>query len=231
MPTVFITGANRGIGLELARVYAATGAKVIACARQPAKADALRALAQGHDIEIETLDVTSDSALSQLAQKRAGTPIDILINNAGQGDPGPGGGDLLSLDYERFNALIAVNAFAPLKVASALYPNVRAGKVKKIITVSSRLGSIGLNGDGALPTYRASKAMLNQLMRSLAARARKDGIAVMVVHPGWVRTAMGGKQASLGPAESAAALKTIIDDLDLAHTGTFMNYDGEVLPW
>jgi len=231
MPTVFITGASRGIGLELARIYAKDGAKVIACARNPARADALRALAREDNVEIEPLDVTSDTALSALPGRLGKTAIDILINNAGLGDPGPAGGDLLALDYKRFEELITVNALAPLKVAAALYPNIKAGQAKKIVTVSSRLGSIGLNVDGALPTYRASKAMVNQLMRSLAARAKRDAIAVMVVHPGWVRTDMGGAQASLSPTESATALKRIISDLDLAHTGSFVNYDGDVLPW
>jgi NAD(P)-dependent dehydrogenase (short-subunit alcohol dehydrogenase family) len=222
--TVLITGANRGIGLEYARQFEAKGYTVIGTARQPDEATELKALGA----RVEALDVTDATSVAALAKRLDGVPIDVLINNAGIGDRGDT--DVLTTDPALFERTLAVNTIGPLRVTQALLPNLRAGTRKHIVNMSSRLGSIALN-NGNYPAYRASKAALNQVNRSLSIELGKQGFVVVVVHPGWVRTEMGGAEAPLLPDESVRGLVALIERLEASNNGGFYDYLGQEIPW
>lgn len=223
MATVLITGANRGIGLELARQYAARGDSVIAACRQAS--DALRAT--GARIE-EGVDVTDPAALAALASRLGPLRIDLLWLNAGQLSREQGD----TLDEAAFAAMrqqFEVNTLGPLRTAQALSTNL--GEGSKIALISSRMGSIADNESGGYYGYRASKAAANAVGRSLAIDLKPRGIGVFLLHPGWVATDMGGPRATMPPAESAASLITRLDALGFAQTGSFWHASGEALPW
>lgn len=222
--TVLITGANRGLGLEYARQFKAKGYAVIGTARNPGEAAELAAL----DVQVEALDVTDAASVAALAKRLDGVPIDVLINNAGIGDRDDT--SILATDFAMFERTLAVNTLGPLRVTQALLPNLRAGGRKHIVNMSSRLGSITLN-NGNYPAYRASKAALNQVNRNLSIELGKQGFVVVVVHPGWVRTEMGGAEAPLLPEESVRGLVKLIERLSASDNGRFYDYLGEELPW
>jgi NAD(P)-dependent dehydrogenase (short-subunit alcohol dehydrogenase family) len=222
--TVLITGANRGIGLEYARQFEAKGYTVIGTARQPDEAAELKALG----VRVEALDVTDAASVAAMAKRLDGVPIDILINNAGIGDRNDA--SILTTDFALFERTLAVNTLGPLRVTQALLPNLRAGARKHIVNMSSRLGSIALN-NGNYAAYRASKAALNQVNRSLSIELGKQGFVVVVVHPGWVRTEMGGAEAPLLADESVRGLVALIDRLSASDNGRFYDYLGAELPW
>ncbi len=229
MTTVLITGANRGIGLEFARQYAADGAEIIACCREPAKADALNALAKSSpNVRIAALDVTNSNSIAALAQDLKGTPIDILINNAGVGGPRERAQGIIPA--ETWLKIFAVNSVAPVAVAIALHGNLMAGKDKKLVTITSQLGSIANHGGGAYP-YHASKAAVNSFMRGLAREWARDGISVGIFHPGWVQTDMGGTNAPVTPPQSVSGLRAQIAKLSLPNSGTFRDYTGKEIAW
>ena len=227
MTTVLITGANRGIGLELVRHYAADGARVMACCRNPQSAEALRDVISESDgrVTVHQLDVTSAEAVQALKNELDETPIDILINNAGVS-----AGHTGEVDYDVWEEAFRVNSIAPYRVSTAFRTNLAAGIDKKLATISSQLGSIA-NNSGGYTAYRASKTAVNQVMKGLSHEYRGDGIAVILLHPGWVRTDMGGPQAPVSPEESAAGLKRVIEALSLDSTGKFIDFQGRELPW
>lgn len=225
MPTLLITGANRGIGLNLARLYAADGWRVIATCRNPDNAIALKELSK---VAIEPLDVSDDAAVDCLAEKIAGTPVDLLINNAGiYGNPDPA---LTVTDYADYLEVFRVNAVAPVKLTLAFLPHLKAAQTAKIATISSRKGSMSLS-DGGNYAYRASKAAINAAMHSIALDLKPSRLTCILLHPGWVKTDMGGANADIDVATSSAGLKTVIDKSSLADTGKFFNYDGQEIPW
>jgi NAD(P)-dependent dehydrogenase (short-subunit alcohol dehydrogenase family) len=225
MPTILITGANRGIGLELTKCYAADGWTVIAACRAPQGATALKAV---RGITVEGLDVTDYAAVDALAQKYAGTAIDLLLNNAGI--YGNRDGALTVSDFDTYLQVLQVNSVAPMKMALAFLPHLKAAKTAKIATISSRMGSIQL-GSGGSYAYRASKAAINAGMHNLALDLKSAGISVVTLHPGWVKTDMGGAGADIDVATSGAGLKGVIDGLTLKDSGKFLNYDGSEIPW
>lgn len=226
MPTLLITGANRGIGLELTRQYAAEGWNVIACARNPEQAKELKALSGR--VTIEALDVTDCGAVDRLAEKYKDQAIDLLINNAGiYGTRNP---PLAIADYNEYLKVLQVNAVAPMKVALAMMPALKRAKGAKIATVSSRMGSIASSGGGSY-VYRASKAAINAAMHSLALDLKPSGIACILLHPGWVKTDMGGSGADITPQVSASGIKAVITRVRPEDTGCFFNYDGSEIPW
>jgi NAD(P)-dependent dehydrogenase (short-subunit alcohol dehydrogenase family) len=244
MPTLLVTGANRGLGLEFARQYAADGWRVLACTRAPAAASELQELAAGSaagsaGLEVLALDVGDPDAIAALARRLSGTPVDVLLNNAGVFGPKPGADQDLRqqfghLDPAVLEDLYRVNAIAPLRMAEAFVEHVAASGQKKIATISSSVGSIGQarsKGEGGLYAYRMSKAAVNMAMAALASDVAPRGISVGVYCPGWVRTAMGGPRAPLTPAESIAGLRARIAELDAARSGRFYLYDGTELPW
>jgi NAD(P)-dependent dehydrogenase (short-subunit alcohol dehydrogenase family) len=226
MPTVLITGANRGIGLALAQQYAADGWKVIATARDKAKASELSRLP---GVRVESLEVADDEAISALARTLQGEAIDVLFNNAGIA--GREAATLGSIDSAVWAETLRVNVIAPIKVAEAFAEHVAASRQKKMAFVSSQLGSIEWNTTGGRYSYNSSKAALNMAARSLSVDLRPRGIAVGLLHPGHVRTDMGGASAPVLPDDSAAGMRKVVDGLTLARTGGFFNYDGSSIPW
>ena len=229
MTTVLITGANRGIGLEFVRQYAADGADVIACSRAPARADALNALVKtARNVRVAALDVADPASVKALKADLGAAPIDILINNAGVGGPRARAQGII--DAKGWLEIFAVNSVAPVTVAVAFHDNLKAGKEKKLVTITSQLGSIANHGGGAYP-YHASKAAVNSFMHGLAKEWAGDGIAVGLFHPGWVQTDMGGSAAPVTPAQSVAGLRARIAELSSANSGSFRDYTGRELPW
>jgi NAD(P)-dependent dehydrogenase (short-subunit alcohol dehydrogenase family) len=223
-PTVLVTGANRGIGLEYARQFHAKGYRVIGTARDPAEATELAKVSD----RVEALDVTDAASVAALAQRLKGVPIDILVNNAGMFDRRDTAVE--KVDFETMEQTFAVNTLGPLRMVQALLPNLRAGQRKLIVNMSSQLGSIG-NSTGEWYAYRASKAALNQINRSLSVELGKEGFRSVVLHPGWVRTDMGGEQATYTPEESVAGLITVIEGLGPDDNGRFLDFRGQPIPW
>lgn len=226
MPTLLITGANRGIGLEFVKQYAADGWDIIAYCRDPKEAKELQAI-KGK-VTVEALDVTDYAAVDTLAQKYAERAIDLLINNAGiYGTRNPA----LSIgDPDVYLKVLQVNSVAPMKVALAFLPALKRAKQAKIATISSRMGSVGL-GTGGSYVYRASKAAINAAMHNLAIDLKNDGITCIVLHPGWVKTDMGGAGADITAETSVTGLRQTIAHAELDDTGKFFNYDGSEIPW
>jgi NAD(P)-dependent dehydrogenase (short-subunit alcohol dehydrogenase family) len=223
-PSVLITGANRGIGLELARQYSAAGWHVIGTARQPGTAAELRAVGA----EVLQLDVTDQASVDRLARDLAGQPLDILINNAGIQSLM---WTLDDIDIEAFKRTLDVNTLGPVRVTRALLPNLRSGELRKIVNVTTNLSSIAGNTEGGFYGYRESKAALNMFTRSLAAELGTEGFICIVLHPGWVKTDMGGAQAPLNVRESVEGMRRVIEALSFADNGSFWTYAGEPMPW
>jgi NAD(P)-dependent dehydrogenase (short-subunit alcohol dehydrogenase family) len=233
MPTILITGANRGLGLEFARQYAADGWRVLAACREPKSATALAALPGA--IDVFALEVTDFSSIESLAAELKGTPIDVLLNNAGQFGPrllksGERGQAFGHIDYDEWMRILRVNTFAPVKMAEAFIAHVVASGQKKIVAITSTMGSIA-STEGGYYIYRTSKAALNMAMASLAKDVAARGVAVAVYCPGWVKTDMGGSMADIEPEVSIAGLRGRIGELSLAASGIFRRYDGDAIPW
>ncbi len=235
-PTVFITGANRGIGLEFARQYAADGWRVIATCRTPAAARELNALAEAHDnLVVEQLDVTDHARIAALAEQLKEQPIDLLLNNAAMLGELPEQ-TFGSLSYDAFQQVMAVNVFGPLRLAEALVEQVAVSEQKKIVALTSGLGSMTLTTRmGRFYNYRSSKAALNMAMRALRADLRKRGIVVGLISPGMVQTRMLAASGYRGPAltsaESVSGMRAVIAAMNSADDGVIINHDGEVIPW
>ncbi len=226
MPSVLITGANRGIGLELARQYAGLGWRVLACCRNPSGANALAGL--GKNVEVLPLDVTDEAQIAALARRLDGQAIDILLNNAGIHGGEQSFGANEPADWLR---VFHVNCVAPLRLTEALVEHVARSDQRKVIAITSRMGSIGDHPGGGDYSYRSSKAALNMAMVSAAADLKPRGIAIGLLHPGWVKTDMGGQGAPVSREASATGIRQVIDALDLSRTGGFWDYQGKVLPW
>ena len=227
MPSVLITGANRGLGLEFTHQYAADGWRVFAACRDPAGARDLAAV-EG-DVSAETLDVDDGPQVAALANKLSGQPIDVLINNAGIYGPKDVTRD--TVVYDAWGQVFRTNAMSPLAVSAAFAANVAQGGQKKIITLSSIMGSIAENVSSGDFIYRSSKAAVNAVMKSLAGDLKSEGITVAVLHPGWVRTDMGGPDAAIEAPESVTGMRAVIAGLKESDSGRFLNYDGTEIPW
>jgi NAD(P)-dependent dehydrogenase (short-subunit alcohol dehydrogenase family) len=222
--TILVTGAGRGVGLALVHVLTHSGHTVIGTLRSPKESDALRALGA----EIETVDVADDASIEALGERLKGRAIDVLVNNAGVGSEQSRLRDATGPDLHR---VFQINAFAPVLVTKALMPSLRAGQRRVVMNVTSQLGSIANNNGGSSYPYRASKAALNQLTKSMAVELGPDGFTCFVVHPGWVKTDMGGPGAPLTPEESAAALADRIEKAGAGVNGKFLKYDGTEMAW
>ena len=226
MPTALITGCNRGIGLEFARQYAADGWRVFATCRNPRAARELAAISG--DVKIHELNVVDDRQVKALAKSLAGEPIDLLINNAGIGGPDAEFGKTPADDWLE---VLRVNTIAPLHVAEQFIGNLEAGQRKLIVNITSKMGSIADNSGGGSYIYRTSKAALNMVAKSMAQDLKGRRMIVVVFHPGWVKTDMGGPQALIPPKASVAGMRAKIAALTPADSGKFFNYDGQPLPW
>ena len=225
MPSLLITGANRGIGLALLRGFAADGWRIHACCRQPDKAKDLKAVAG--DISLHRVDVTDGLRVASLARELADEAIDLLINNAGIYGPRAGFGET---DFDDWLKVLSVNTLAPLRLVERFVEHVGRSDHKLVVNVSSRMGSISQNSGGAY-IYRSSKAALNAVAKGLAADLAARGITVVAVHPGWVQTDMGGAEADISAEESAGGLRRVIDGLTPEDSGRFLNHDGTEIPW
>ena len=228
--TILITGANRGIGLELTRQYASNGWHVIACCRHPDSADALHALKAEHgQVSIYALDVSDTHQIKALARELSGQPIDILFNNAGI--YGPSDAVFGNTDEERWLECFRVNTIAPMKIMEAFVEHVAASQKKIIATMSSKMGSMEDNGSGGSYIYRSSKAAVNAVMKSASIDLQPRGIRVAILHPGWVLTDMGGPNAEITVTESVKHLRSILDNLNPETSGSFFDIDGSIIPW
>jgi NAD(P)-dependent dehydrogenase (short-subunit alcohol dehydrogenase family) len=227
MITVLITGANRGIGLALATAYIARGDRVIAMVRDPFRVPDILKTAPREQAVIIGMEVTDERSVARAAASLK-EPIDILINNAGI--MGPERQAALDMDFAGFAQTLAVNTVAPLRVAQAFLPLVKRSSNPRIVTVSSQMGALSGARDGTV-AYRASKAAVNKVMQCLAQELEPAGIITCVVHPGWVRTDMGGTRADISAEESAAGLVALMDRLTLKDTGQFFRHDGTIHPW
>jgi len=227
MPTVMITGSNRGLGLECARQYADEGWRVIATCRNPGNAVELASL-KG-ELEIHALDISDHGQILSLADSLREEAIDLLFNNAGIFDPSPS--QLVDIDYTAWENFISVNVMSPLMVCATFSDHVAASDLKKIAIMSSKMGSIDDNNSGGSYIYRSSKAALNAVMKSLSIDLAPRGISVAILHPGWVRTDMGGPNGLIDAPESVNGLLKVIKDLNLKNSGRFYSYDGSEIAW
>jgi NAD(P)-dependent dehydrogenase (short-subunit alcohol dehydrogenase family) len=220
MPSILVTGAGRGLGLELARQYAQEGWRVIGTVRD----------GDLKKIGVETLkvDVTNTAEVKELAVKLKGEPIDVLFCNAGIS--GKRGMALGSFDYEEWEKVLRVNVLGAAAVIEALINNVAASERKTVAVMSSRLGSIAETSGMTLP-YSTSKAALNLLAKGLAATLETRGVLVVALSPGWVKTDMGGESAPLTPEASVRGLRKVLGGLRREDSGKFFSYDGSPIPW
>jgi NAD(P)-dependent dehydrogenase (short-subunit alcohol dehydrogenase family) len=232
-PTVLITGSNRGIGLEIARIYAQRDWIVIATARKPDAADDLKAIQADHPkLRIVQLDVTDHARIDELAAELAGQPIDILINNAAISG-GHENAKFGEMDFDVYLDVHLVNVIGPTKMAEAFLPNIKLSTQKKIINISSGQGSIEKTW-GCCTFYRSSKTSLNMVMKNISIELKKKGITVGLISPGFVKTGFTeglDLPMMITPQESATKVVKVIDGYDLEDTGTFLGKDGQTWPW
>lgn len=232
MPNILITGANRGLGLELVRQYAADGWTVHACCRNPENAGSLLAMADhaGSLVHVHRLDVTHGIEREILAAQLQDHPLDILLNNAGVsggwnqqgfGDTSPG----------RWEKVFMTNTIAPLLLMEAFLTPLTRSEHKLIANMSSKMGSMADNASGGSYLYRSSKAALNAVTVSAARDLAPQGITVVALHPGWVRTDMGGPSGELSVTTAVAALRRNLSALTQADSGRFIDIDGTDIPW
>jgi NAD(P)-dependent dehydrogenase (short-subunit alcohol dehydrogenase family) len=230
MATILITGTNRGIGLEFTKQYLARGDRVIATCRDIEAADALKKLRNDHDkLEVRQLDVSSAESILEFVQQLVDTPIDIFINNAGV--YGPRNAKFGEVDGQLWASVLQVNSIAPLMLSQLLMPNLRQGKDKKMVYLTSKMGSIDDNSGGGSYIYRSSKTALNSVVKSLAIDLAGEGFSAAVLHPGWVLTDMGGQNALIDTKTSVTGMLQVVDDLDPQSSGSFFNYDGSIIAW
>ncbi len=232
MKTLLITGANRGIGLEFVRQYAAEGWQVFACCRKPAAADLLNRLVNQFPdrIQAHALDVTDHQQIEQLAQTLTDHPIDLLINNAGVYPPDRGDA-FGKTDYAAWQHAFEVNTMAPLKMTEAFIKQVARSELKTIVTITSKMGSVADNRGGGSYIYRSSKAGVNIVVKSLSIDLNPQKIIAVVLHPGWVKTDMGGPGALITTEQSVTGMRRVIGNLTLQDSGKFYAFDGQIVPW
>jgi len=234
LPTVLITGASRGLGLEFARQYASDGWRVIATCRRADLPGELKEISG--DINVREMDITDTDQVTEVANYFRGVAIDVLLNNAGITGPDDQSVTFGDLDITTWHAVMGVNAMAPLKVAEAFLDNVKASEQKTVVFVSSRASSISERGylphhqPGGSYIFRSSKAALNSAAKNLSFDLVPSGVKVLVLSPGWVKTDAGGPNAEIDPCTSVRGMRRQIADIP-ATAGQFRNYDGQVIPW
>lgn len=230
MPSVFVTGANRGIGLEWCRQYAEAGWRVFASCRRPEAAEELVALAERHaQLSVHRLDVTRADELAGVEAALRREPIDVLVNNAGvYHEKYVGSGPLR---YDEWLHTFEVNTLGPMRVAEALLDRVAESRRRLIVNMSSHMGSIAEIGAPGDYYYRSSKAALNAAMKGYSLALKPQGIGVLLLHPGWVRTRMGGADAPLAAKDSVAGMRRLVERFTPDMSGRFFRYDGSEIPW
>ena len=231
MPAVLITGASRGLGFELAKQYAVEGWRVIACCRKPEDAIALKKLApSARDmVSVVAMDVADNDTVRNAALTLKDAVVDILINSAGiAGVPQQSTGQI---DYASWARVLDVNTMGPLRVLEAFTDNLARSERRLVVTITSGMGSLADNTSGGSIAYRSSKAAVNMVMRSAAIDLAPRGITCVLINPGWVKTDMGGPDATLSPQQSVSAMRRLIETLGPNDSGKFYNYDGREYPW
>jgi NAD(P)-dependent dehydrogenase (short-subunit alcohol dehydrogenase family) len=223
MPDILIVGASRGIGLGLAREFAERGWSVTATVRDAARADALEAL----EVAIETVDIADAASAAALAERLGGRSFDAVIINAGVSGPQA---TPKAVEHDAFAGLFVTNALAPVRLAEMLVRLVKPGS-GVIGFMTSQLGSVANNTGGGMELYRASKAALNSFTRSFSARHRDKGLSILSLHPGWVKTDMGGPGADIDVATSVKGLADVVEKAIGAHQEAYLDYAGNALPW
>lgn len=230
MATVLITGTNRGIGLEFAKQFIARGDTLLATCRDIASATELDRLKVNNEkLQIFELDVSSQESMESLPEKLEGQAIDIFINNAGV--YGPRDSEFGNVSTGEWAKVFQINAKAPMILTQLLIENLHDGFEKKLIYISSKMGSIDDNKGGGSYVYRSSKAALNAVAKSIAVDLGNSGYSVAVLHPGWVQTDMGGPNALINTGTSVSNMINVIDNLNTQNSGSFFNYDGVIIPW
>lgn len=224
MPTYFVTGCTRGLGLEFARQLSARGDDVLATARDPDRVGELGSF----PVRVVGLDVADRWSIENLSDPTGETPIDVLINNAGVSSTSK---TLAECDHDELLRVFAINSVAPVMVAKSLLGNLRLGARRVIVNISSQLGSITNNTGGSSYGYRASKAALNMFTTCMANQLKTEGFTCVALHPGWVKTDMGGPDAPLTPPQSVRQILAVIDRLTPADNGKFLSYDGKPISW
>lgn len=229
MPSVLITGVNRGLGLEFIRQYVAAGWSVMGTCRNPEGASEAQALAAASpNFSLHKLDVSDSEAVSALAETLKTTPIDVLILNAGMMAERTGLGTFNAKDFLQ---VLNVNVVAPAIFIQAFAGHVAASERKIIVGMGSTLGSIAGNTTGGMYSYRSSKAALHAIMRTASVDLKDKGITAIAMHPGWVATDMGGEGADIQSSESISGMMSVINGLSLSDSGRLLTYAGEELPW
>ncbi|TEW52847.1 SDR family oxidoreductase [Psychromonas algicola] len=227
METVLITGASRGIGLELTKQFLDLNYKVISTYRvKPSLA--LDTLTSNKNLTLIELEVTNEDSISNLSRTLSGITIDILINNAGV--IGPEQQSMAEIKQQDWLNTFATNSIAPLMVSHAVLPSIQAASKPRILTISSLMGSINSDSVG-MYAYRSSKAAVNKVMKILSVELKDQGIAVCLIHPGWVQTDMGGQQADISVEESATGILEIACNLTMSQSGHFLTWQGNKLDW
>ena len=234
MSRVLITGANRGLGLEFARQYAADGWDVIATSRSPEKSPELQQLERKNNkVSLKALDVANDKSVETLAHALGGQAIDLLVLNSAIYTRN--GNKIGEIDFNGWREAFETNVLGAVRVAQALLENVAASKRKQIAAISTGMGSMkalpSTIGFGAVYQYRTSKAALNMAMSVLAKEVEPQGISVVIFDPGWVKTDMGGPNAALTPEQSIGGMRKVLAGNTMDLTGKFVGYDGEARAW
>ena len=228
MATILITGTNKGVGLELTKIYAARGDTVYAACRDPAGASALAEVPG--EVVILPLVVGDSGSVTAMAEQLAGVTIDIVINNAGMKGPEFEEQNTYAMDFDGWAETFNVNSMGPVRVMQALMPNLKQAEAAKVVTITSQMGALSLDMPAA-HAYCASKAAVNKFMRLASIDLKKVGVAVGLIHPGWVQTDMGGPRADLTPQESAEGIVAVVDQLSMDSTGGFWKWNGETHDW
>ncbi len=230
--SILVTGSNRGLGLEWVRQYAQQGWRVYATCRHPAQAHDLQQLVAKHDnVSLHRLDVTQQDQLMQLAAELTDVALDIVINNAGVYYERWGKDKIGTINYEDWQNTFAVNTLGPMRVSEALLEQVARSDRRLLVTMTSHMGSLADINSGNDYAYRSSKAALNAAMKGLSHEVAARKVGVLLLHPGWVRTRMGGNLAPYTAEESVLGMRRLVDNFSLKQSGRFFRFDGSPLPW
>jgi NAD(P)-dependent dehydrogenase (short-subunit alcohol dehydrogenase family) len=232
MPTALITGSNRGLGLEWVRQCAARGWRVIATCRDPDSATDLQdSASRNREVSVHRLNVTAPDQISDLAEALRDETLDLLVNNAGVYFEHWGKDPIGSIDYDDWEETFRVNTLGPMRVTEAFLQHLSYGSGPLVVAITSNMGSIAELNAPRDYAYRSSKASLNAAMHGLARELEPRGIGVLLLHPGWVRTRMGGSSAPLSPEESVRGMLSLVDRFEPSMSGGFFRFDGTRLPW
>jgi NAD(P)-dependent dehydrogenase (short-subunit alcohol dehydrogenase family) len=228
--SILITGTNRGIGLEFVKHYLKNNEKVIAtCRNKNSAKDLLELENTTSNLSLVELDVSNPDSINEFSLKITDQPVDIFINNAGVF--GPRNNEFGNFNAKEWLDVFNINTIAPILITQKILKNLRLGKNKKLVFISSKVGSIEENTGGGMYIYRSSKTALNQVIKSLSIDFKDENFIVAALHPGWVQTDMGGPNALIDTKTSVKGMTEVIDSLVLKNSGRFYNYDGSSIPW